>query len=285
VGNDGDSFYDYNHFVIYSPKASGAWPSGISLIGPTGPTNVTSVGMTVPAFLSVSGAPITSGSGGGTGAGTLALTLSGTALPAANGGTGFTSYAVGDHLQGAAGNVFSILADVATGNALISGGVATLFSWGKIGLTTHISGTLAIANGGTGLTSTSANFMLVGPAAASGAPTFRKSVPADLNQATVALTDAATVAWAMGASSSFSLTLSTSRILGGPTGMADGQRCILRIKQSATGTCIITWPAIFKWAGGAQGVLTVTANAIDELEVRYQAAQNTFFATLTKAYA
>lgn len=42
---------------------------------------VTSVAMTVPTFLSVSGSPITT-------SGTLAVTLSGTALPVANGGTG-----------------------------------------------------------------------------------------------------------------------------------------------------------------------------------------------------
>lgn len=52
---------------------------------------VTSVAMTVPTLLSVSGSPITS-------TGTLALTYSGTALPVANGGTGqssaFTPYGV-----------------------------------------------------------------------------------------------------------------------------------------------------------------------------------------------
>lgn len=42
---------------------------------------VTSVALSVPAFLSVSGSPITS-------SGTLAISLSGTALPIANGGTG-----------------------------------------------------------------------------------------------------------------------------------------------------------------------------------------------------
>ena len=45
---------------------------------------VTSVALSVPAFLSVSGSPITS-------SGTLAVSLSGTALPVANGGTGSTS--------------------------------------------------------------------------------------------------------------------------------------------------------------------------------------------------
>lgn len=37
----------------------------------------------------------------------------------------------------------------ATGNALISGGVSAVPSFGKIGLTTHVSGILPIANGGT----------------------------------------------------------------------------------------------------------------------------------------
>jgi hypothetical protein len=42
------------------------------------------------------------------------------------------------------------LADVATGNALISGGVGVAPAYGKIGLTTHVSDTLPVANGGTG---------------------------------------------------------------------------------------------------------------------------------------
>jgi len=49
--------------------------------------------------------------------------------------------------------VLSKLADVATGNALISGGVGVAPSYGKIGLTTHVSGTLPVANGGTNASS------------------------------------------------------------------------------------------------------------------------------------
>jgi hypothetical protein len=44
------------------------------------------------------------------------------------------------------------LAGVATGNALISGGIGVAPSYGKIGLTTHVSGVLPVANGGTGVT-------------------------------------------------------------------------------------------------------------------------------------
>ncbi len=68
------------------------------------------------------------------------------------GGTNITSYAVGDLLYASGTTTLSKLADVATGNALISGGVTTAPSWGKIGLTTHVSGTLPVANGGTGQT-------------------------------------------------------------------------------------------------------------------------------------
>jgi len=52
--------------------------------GGGGSGTVTSVDATVPAFLSVSGVPITT-------SGTIAITYSGTALPVANGGTGVTA--------------------------------------------------------------------------------------------------------------------------------------------------------------------------------------------------
>jgi len=73
-----------------------------------------------------------------------------TQIIAANfGGTGNGTYAVGDILQASASTTLSRLASVATGNVLISGGVTTVSSWGKVGLTTHVSGILPGANGGT----------------------------------------------------------------------------------------------------------------------------------------
>ena len=74
-------------------------------------------------------------------------------LSASYGGTGQSGgYTVGDLLYASAAGTLTKLADVGTGNALISGGANTAPSYGKIGLTTHISGTLAVGNGGTGLT-------------------------------------------------------------------------------------------------------------------------------------
>lgn len=54
---------------------------------------VHSVGLSAPSIFTVSGGPVTS-------SGTLALTYSGTALPQANGGTGFTTYTAGQLLIG-----------------------------------------------------------------------------------------------------------------------------------------------------------------------------------------
>ena len=71
-------------------------------------------------------------------------------LPAANGGTGLTSYTVGDIPYASSATTLAKLIDVATGNVLLSGGVGVAPFYGKVGLATHIDGTLPIANGGTG---------------------------------------------------------------------------------------------------------------------------------------
>ena len=81
-------------------------------------------------------------------------TWSATTIAVDKGGTGQTSYTVGDILYASSSSVLSKLTGVATGNALISGGIGTAPSWGKIGLATHVSGTLPVGSGGTGITST-----------------------------------------------------------------------------------------------------------------------------------
>lgn len=115
--------------------------AGISVSNPTGNVTISNTG-------------VLSFSGGTTGltpaAATIgAITLAGTLL-AKNGGTGQNSYTVGDLLYANTTTTLAKLADVATGNALISGGVSTAPAWGKIGLTTHVSGILPVANGGSG---------------------------------------------------------------------------------------------------------------------------------------
>jgi hypothetical protein len=113
-------------------------------------------------------------------ASTGAVSLAGT-LIAANGGTGFGSYAIGDLLYANTTTTLAKLPDVATGNALISGGVGVAPSYGKIGLTTHVSGILPVANGGTNVATASANTVFAGPTSGADAPpAFRALVAADI---------------------------------------------------------------------------------------------------------
>ena len=90
------------------------------------------------------------------------LTLN-TALPAPSGGTGFSSYNIGDLLYASSNVALAKLASTNTGNVLITNGVNTAPSWGKANLTTAVTGTLPVTNGGTGLaTAPSANAVLIG---------------------------------------------------------------------------------------------------------------------------
>lgn len=77
--------------------------------------------------------------------------ISGT-VPVEHGGTNIASYAVGDLLYASGSTTLSKLADVATGNVLLSGGVGAAPAYGKVNLSQHITGVLPIANGGTGNT-------------------------------------------------------------------------------------------------------------------------------------
>ena len=82
--------------------------------------------------------------------GNIALTTS--AMTGTFDGNNFAGSAIGsgDILYGASAGSIAELAGAATGNSLLSGGVTGAPSWGKIGLTTHVSGTLGVGNGGTG---------------------------------------------------------------------------------------------------------------------------------------
>lgn len=91
--------------------------------------------------------------------------MGGITLPVTNGGTGLDHSDAGGLLVGTADNgPYSILDDVATGNALLSGGVGASPSWGKI-TPGHFSGVLPVANGGTNLSSLTAHAVLLGEGA------------------------------------------------------------------------------------------------------------------------
>lgn len=94
--------------------------------------------------------------------GTIATgTWNGTAISAVKGGTGITSYAVGDMLYADSTTTLAKRTIGSTGNVLtVSGGVPT---WGQVNLasTASVTGVLPIANGGTGLSTTPTNGKLL----------------------------------------------------------------------------------------------------------------------------
>lgn len=99
-------------------RGDGTWavPAGG---GGGGSGTVTSVDVSCPAPLACTGGPITD-------SGTFDFA--------------WTGLAVGDLLYGATSTTLGQLSDVATGNVLLSGGVAAPPSWGKAGISTHVSG-------------------------------------------------------------------------------------------------------------------------------------------------
>ncbi len=144
---------------------------------------VTSVGMTVPAFLSVTPASITS-------SGTFAVTLSGTALPIVNGGTGSTATAY-------------------------------------CNLTSNVTGTLPIANGGTGATTAALARTALG-ATTLGSNIFTITNPSAVTfprfnaDNTISALDAATFRTAIGAgTSSTTGTVTTVGFTGGIVSIAN----------------------------------------------------------------
>jgi hypothetical protein len=89
------------------------------------------------------------------------LTL-GAALPATSGGTGQSSYTIGDLLYASSTTALSKLAAAAVGNVLRAKGTGTAPAWEKADLTTDVTGTLPVANGGTGAATLTANNVLLG---------------------------------------------------------------------------------------------------------------------------
>jgi len=129
-------------------RGDGSWatPSG-------GGGTVTSVAATVPSFLSVSGSPITT-------SGTLAITLSGTALPIANGGTGQTT---------ANTALNALLPSQATYSGRVLGTDGTDTAWVAVGGTGTVTSVAATA--GTGISVTGS------PITTSGTLTITNTAP------------------------------------------------------------------------------------------------------------
>ena len=80
----------------------------------------------------------------------------------------------------------------------------------------------------------------------------------------VSLTYGANIAWAVDTGASAQVILSgATAVLDNPTGLLSGRTYNLIVKQDATGSRILTYGSLFKWAGGTAPTLSTAANAID----------------------
>jgi hypothetical protein len=135
-----------------------------------------------------------------------------------------------------------------------------------------VTGTLAVANGGTGLTTLTAGYIPYGNGTSALGNESNLSYDATNNRLgvvgtgyspNIALTDAATVAWdtTTGQVATFTF-VSTNRTMGAPTGLVSGAFYALAVIQNA-GSNTLTWNSIFKFPSGIAPTLSTAASAKD----------------------
>ena len=84
-----------------------------------------------------------------------------------------------------------------------------------------------------------------------------------------ALTDGATIDWAVNTSPVAKVTLGGNRTLNAPTGSASGQFISLVVIQDGTGSRTLTWNAVYEFASDTAPALTTTANLGDLFVFKY----------------
>ncbi len=135
-----------------------------------------------------------------------------------------------------------------------------------------VTGTLAVANGGTGLTSLTSGRIPYGNGTSAlgnesnltyDEANNRFGVVGTGYSPNIALTDAATVAWdtTTGQVATFTF-VSSNRTMGAPSSLVSGAFYALAVIQNA-GSNTLTWNSVFKWANGTAPTLSTAASAKD----------------------
>jgi hypothetical protein len=124
-----------------------------------------------------------------------------------------------------------------------------------------LTGTVAIANGGTGAATASAARTALGAAGLSDVQTFTVAQRGGVT----ALTDGTTITPDFAAANNYSVTLGGNRTLANPTNLVAGQSGIIKISQDGTGSRTLAFGSYWKFSAGTAPTLTTTASAVDIL--------------------
>jgi len=144
----------------------------------------------------------------------------------------------------------------------------------NVSLTTGVTGTLPVANGGTGATDASGARTALGLVIGTDVQAFNaanaltnavQSFTAAQRGSIVALTDGATITPDFAAGNNFSVTLGGNRTLANPTNLTAGQSGAITITQDGTGGRTLAFGSNWKFPGGTAPSLTTGANSVDVL--------------------
>lgn len=185
------------------------------------------------------------------------VSIPNTPLAVTSGGIGLATVASGDMLYASASNTLARLAGAASGNVLLSG---TAPSWGKLPLASAVSGTLPIANGGTGAATATAAANAILPSQTGNSGKYLTTDGTNTSWATVAGGGGGTVtSVAAGAGMNFTTITSTGTVtMGTPSTLTTSTT------NQATGTThthAVTFPnTITSVNGVSSGAVTIGAS-------------------------
>lgn len=83
----------------------------------------------------------------------------------------------------------------------------------------------------------------------------------------------------------FRIVLSENTTLLMPNNPISGQVINIIVKQGGSGSYTVTWPSVFKWAGGVAPTLSTSVGAKDMITAQYDSADNVWYCSPSLAFA